>query len=193
MSQRPRLTLTFDNGPVVGATERILDVLAERGLKATFFLVGDRLRESKARQLAERAHAQGHWIGNHTMSHSGPLGLMAESGGAKREIEEAQAMLAGLVHSDRLFRPVGGGKLGPHLLNREAFDHLVDNRYTVVTWNNVPRDLVDPRRTWVKRALADMVGESWTLLVVHDHCLDEMMDTLTDFLDRAADIGVEFV
>ena len=61
-----RLTFTFDNGPAPGATEKVLDFLAERAIKATFFVVGARLRTPQGRQLAERAHAEGHWIGNHT-------------------------------------------------------------------------------------------------------------------------------
>ncbi len=68
----PELTLSFDNGPDPEATPRVLDVLAERGLKATFFVVGEQLRAHRA--LAERAHAEGHWIGNHTLTHPRPLG-----------------------------------------------------------------------------------------------------------------------
>ena len=48
---RRRISLTFDNGPTPGLTERVLSVLAERGLPATFFVVGDR-------------------VGHHTMTHS---------------------------------------------------------------------------------------------------------------------------
>ena len=52
------------------ATPRVLDVLGERGVKATFFVVGEQLREH--RELAERAAAEGHWIGNHTFTHPRP-------------------------------------------------------------------------------------------------------------------------
>lgn len=189
-----RLTLTFDNGPVAGATGKIVDLLAARGHKATFFVVGERLADPAARREAERAHRQGHWIGNHTMTHSGPLGERMDAGGALAEIDDAQRMIGDLAHEDRLFRPVGGGGiLGRHLLSAAAAAYLVANRYTMVIWNNVPRDWVAPQNRWVERALAEMASTDWTLLVLHDHCLGEMMPTLADFLDRVEGRGVEIV
>ena len=71
------VTLTFDNGPDPEATPHVLDVLAARDLKATFFVVGERL--AAARHLAERAHAEGHWIGNHTWTHRAPFGELEDS------------------------------------------------------------------------------------------------------------------
>ncbi len=72
-------------------------MLAERGLKATFFVVGEQLREHRA--LAERAHAEGHWIGNHTLTHPRPLGEQGK--GSPHEIEATQALLGPLAHPDR--------------------------------------------------------------------------------------------
>ena len=68
------LTLTFDNGPEPGVTPRVLDILRERGIKATFFVIGEKLGDPERRRLAARAHDEGHWIGNHTFTHSVPLG-----------------------------------------------------------------------------------------------------------------------
>ena len=53
----PRVTLTFDNGPS-RVTAQVLDVLAERGLRASFFLVGERLQRPGMRALAERARVK---------------------------------------------------------------------------------------------------------------------------------------
>jgi peptidoglycan/xylan/chitin deacetylase (PgdA/CDA1 family) len=60
------LTLTFDNGPEPSVTPRVLDVLARRGVRTTFFVIGNKLLTRDARACTERAHAEGHWIGNHT-------------------------------------------------------------------------------------------------------------------------------
>ena len=116
----PKLTLSFDNGPVPGATERILEILAERGLKASFFLIGERLRDPACRRLAERAKDEGHWIGNHTMTHTAPLTQLSDPNHAETEIGRCQEMLGALSHPMRFFRPSGGGTLGPHLLTRSA-------------------------------------------------------------------------
>jgi peptidoglycan/xylan/chitin deacetylase (PgdA/CDA1 family) len=180
-----RLALSFDNGPWPDATPRLLDILERRGIRATFFLVGERLADPLARRAAERARAEGHWIGNHTMTHSGPLGLMDDVDKAEKEIGDTQAALGDLSHPDRFFRPPGKGRLGPHLLNGTLINYLVENKYTVVTWNNVPRDWEG--EGWVARALEGLNAFEWSLLVLHDHHLAPMMHTLDAFLDQVSD------
>jgi peptidoglycan/xylan/chitin deacetylase (PgdA/CDA1 family) len=152
-------------------------VLAARGVRATFFVVGSALREHRA--PAERAHAEGHWIGNHTLTHPRPLG---ESGGQVCEIEAAQAELGALAHPDRLFRPSGdGGDLVPGLLSAAAVESLVAGRFTCVLWNAVPGDWHDPG--WVETALEQVAAHDWTLLVLHD-VAGGCADRLDEFLAR---------
>lgn len=187
----PRLTLTFDNGPHPQTTDQVLRVLDERGLGATFFVVGDELARPGCRAVAERARAEGHWIGNHSMTHRVPLGAGADNQVAE-EIGGAQELLGDLGHPDRLFRPFGGGgQLGPHLLSRAALAYLVDHQYTLALWNSVPRDWEDPSG-WVGRALEDVVGRDWTVLVLHD-LPTGAMDRLAAFVDAAVAAGVEIV
>ena len=84
------LTLTFDNGPEPGVTPRVLDILRERGIKTTFFVIGEKLGDPERRRLAARAHDEGHWIGNHTFTHSVPLGQQRDRGdGAERDRPDA--------------------------------------------------------------------------------------------------------
>jgi peptidoglycan/xylan/chitin deacetylase (PgdA/CDA1 family) len=180
-----RVTLSFDNGPWADSTPRLLDILRRRGIRASFFVVGARLADPSARLAAERAKDEGHWIGNHTMTHSGPLGLMDDTSEAVKEIVDAQTALGDLSHPDRLFRPTGKGRLGPHVLTSATADYLARNKYTVVTWNNVPRDWEG--ESWVGRALDGLKAYDWSLLVLHDHYLANMMHTLDEFLDRISD------
>ena len=189
----PRLTLTFDNGPHPETTERVLRVLDERQLRATFFVVGDELARPGGRAVAERARAAGHWIGNHSMTHRVPLGLTAPGDDqVEVEIGAAQALLGELAHPARLFRPFGGGgHLGPHLLSPSALAYLVDHRYTVVLWNSVPRDWEDPTG-WVERARHDVADQEWTVLVLHD-LPTGAMDNLAGFIDGELAAGVEIV
>jgi peptidoglycan/xylan/chitin deacetylase (PgdA/CDA1 family) len=160
--------LSFDNGPTPGVTETVLEVLARRRIPAMFFVVGERLRDPAARRLAERARAEGHAVGNHTLTHGEPLG---RRGGAEtvREIMETDALLGTLREPERLFRPNGGGgALGAHLLNASAAAHLQAGGHTVVLWNAVPRDFADPDG-WPDTALA--MAEAATsplLMVLHD-------------------------
>ena len=187
-----RLTVTFDNGPHPETTASVLEVLAARRLLATFFVVGEQLLRPGARTLAEEAHAAGHWIGNHSMHHALPLGADPDPAHAVAEIAEAEEAIGTLACEVPLFRPFGGGGiLGPHLLSPPAVGHLAAHGYTVVTWTSVPRDWEEPV-TWVDRALADVAGTDWTVLVLHD-LPTRAMDRLATFLDRAADGGTEIV
>jgi peptidoglycan-N-acetylglucosamine deacetylase len=186
-----KVTLTFDNGPEPGVTERVLAVLEEEKILATFFVLGAKLADPRRRKLAERAHAEGHWIGNHTMTHSTPLGRVSDSAKVIDEILDTQALIAELAHPDRLFRPFGGGgELGPHLLSEAAVEVLKNEKMTCVLWNAIPRDWEDPRG-WAEVALAQCLAQPWTLLVLHD-LPTGAMGRLRIFIDRVLDHGGRF-
>ena len=186
-----RVTLTFDNGPTPGVTERVLDTLAQARILATFFVIGRNLDKPGAADLMKQAHEAGHWIGNHTLSHTVALGDRPERDYAVREIEEAQQRIGKFSHSEKLFRPYGNsGLLGPHLLSRAALNYLVEQRYTTIIWNNVPGDWKDPEG-WVERCLALVSKQAWSVVTLHDiegGCLAR----LGELLRRLDDLGVSY-
>ncbi len=187
-----RLTLTFDNGPNPGVTDRVLGLLAERRLRTTFFVVGQQLRDPARRALAERAVTAGHWIGNHTLTHGVLLGRTTDPGAAEAEIGAAQELLGGLTHPDRLFRPYGaGGVLDDDLLSPAAVGYLQAGGYTCVLWSSVPGDWI-PGLDWVERCLSDVRAQDWPLVVLHDveGCA---LARLPELLDRLEQAGVELV
>ena len=67
------LCLSFDKGPEPEATPGVLELLARRRIPAMFFVIGEKLRDPKARALAEQARDAGHVIGNHTLTHGAPI------------------------------------------------------------------------------------------------------------------------
>lgn len=162
------LTLSFDNGPEPSVTPFVLDELGRRGIRTTFFVIGEKLSAPGGRALAERAKAEGHHIGNHTWTHSIPLGRRTEPDIAEVEIGRTQALMGDLVHADRYFRPFGGGGLiGAHLMNAGVLNFLQAGGYTCVLWNSIPRDFADADG-WVETALAQCESQPWTLMVLHD-------------------------
>ena len=178
------LTFTFDNGPTPGATGTVLDFLAARGTQATFFVVRDQLAAPAGRALVQRAHSEGHWIGNHTLTHGKPLGIDGNLERVRREIGETERLLGGLAHPQKFFRPNGAGEIGPHLLSPAARDYLTENRFTVVTWNNVPGDWIAPHTDWFDAALATVDALDWSVLVLHDPFIARMTDLLARFCDE---------
>ncbi|WP_166298786.1 polysaccharide deacetylase family protein [Bradyrhizobium sp. 2S1] len=185
------LTLTFDNGPEPDVTPRVLDILGERDIKTTFFVIGEKLGDPARRFLAARARDEGHWIGNHTYTHSVPLGQQPGADTAQREIGRTQAAIGELSHPNRWFRPFGGGgNLDDRLLKPSVVDYLVHNNYSCVLWNAIPRDWDDPDG-WTERALEQCRAQPWTLLVLHDLPTGAMAH-LDRFLDRAETSGARF-
>ena len=106
----PEIALTFDDGPHPVYTKKLLDGLRKRGVKATFFLIGENIEgnEELVKQMAE----DGHLIGNHTWSHNARFPLRGERF-VREEVErgaKAVGKAANLAGSKRikLFRPPFG-------------------------------------------------------------------------------------
>ena len=194
------ITLSFDNGPTPGITDEVLSILARYDVRSTFFVIGNKVRASaKASDLVTLAKRHGHWIGNHTDSHSIPLGRVEPPEAAIAEIERAQQTMGEAVHPNRLFRPFGGGgRLGPDLLNKSALDVLIRDRYTCVIWNSVPGDWPTPENThgaWVERAQHQIRDLDWPLVVLHDiegACLERLDEFLTWLKTENYDVRQEF-
>jgi peptidoglycan/xylan/chitin deacetylase (PgdA/CDA1 family) len=187
------LTLSFDNGPEPDVTPVVLDTLARRNVHATFFVIGEKLAQPERRKLAERAHAEGHWIGNHSYTHSKPFGLRSESDLVEREVVRTQDVIGTLAQPKKLFRPFGGGgNLDGRLLNSDVVEYLERERYTCVLWNSIPRDWDNPDG-WVETALVQcraqpQTEKNWTLMVLHDLPTGAMRH-LDRFLDEVGAAG----
>lgn len=101
----PRIALTFDDGPHPFYTEQILDGLKERGVKATFFVLGRNLSGNEA--VIKRMDEEGHLIGNHTYNHSKLDELSREQ--AVKEIEKTSSLVEKITgHGTEYVRPPFG-------------------------------------------------------------------------------------
>ena len=116
--------LTFDDGPIPEATPFILKTLAEFGVHATFFMVGDNVR--KHPELYDQIVAAGHQVGNHTFNHWG--GFKHTTRSYSENVQKAND----LIHS-HLFRP-------PHGWMRWEQYFWVGRKYRIVMWDLVTRD-----------------------------------------------------
>lgn len=138
--------LTFDDGPHPEHTPAILDTLASEGVRATFFIVGQRAAEHP--DLVRRIVAEGHALGHHTYTHSAPADTSAAGLGA--EIRQTAETLQALVgFSPALFRPPHGS-LSPAKLWRVWRMGL-----SVVLWTVDPKDFArasaEDLRHWFTR------------------------------------------
>lgn len=129
--------LTFDDGPIPEVTPRVLEILRNYGVKATFFMVGDNVR--KYPEVFEMVKSDGHRLGNHTFNHLG--GIKHSTKDYVLNIHKANTY----IHSD-LFRP-------PHGWLRHRQYYFLKRHYKLVMWDLVTRD-------YSKRLNADDVFEN---------------------------------
>ena len=125
------IALTYDDGPNDIVTERLLEVLVLHNVRATFFLIGNYVRQRP--QIARAIAASGHLIGNHTMTH--PWLAWQSSARIRQEIAGCNALLEDTIGVPiRYFRP-------PHGARRPAVLHIArELSLTPVQWDILPKD-----------------------------------------------------
>ncbi len=153
----PRVALTFDDGPHPEDTPAILEILAEAGIRGTFFFVGKKARAHP--DLVRRAALAGHEVENHTDTHPWWFSL-AGPGRVRREIHEAGRTLEDLAGRPvRFFRPPAGHK---SLFLGEA---LRGTGLEVVTWSVRPFDTLDRSPERIRRIVLDAARPGGIILL----------------------------
>ncbi|MGE4371495.1 MAG: polysaccharide deacetylase family protein [Xanthobacter sp.] len=106
---QPYIALTFDDGPNPDTTPRLLDMLKERGVKATFFVLGT--RAAKYPELLRRMVEEGHEIGNHSWSHP-QLTRISTDAADKQIADTSQAIFDATGQRPVYLRPPYGAMRG---------------------------------------------------------------------------------
>jgi len=92
-ADHPLIALTFDDGPRRSTTGELLDGLAQRGVKATFFLVGEMIPGNE--DIVKRMEAEGHQLGAHSYDHVRLTGLNAAD--FARQVDRTESLLTDIV------------------------------------------------------------------------------------------------
>jgi peptidoglycan/xylan/chitin deacetylase (PgdA/CDA1 family) len=101
----PHIAMTFDDGPHGVQTPRLLDMLKQRGLKATFFVCGQCVAEYP--EVAKRIVAEGHEIANHSWSHPNLIPMSEAT--VRDQLERTHAVVKQATGVDmKVFRPPYG-------------------------------------------------------------------------------------
>ncbi|MFH1709818.1 MAG: polysaccharide deacetylase family protein [bacterium] len=121
----PEVALTFDDGPNSSSTPKILDILKENDVKATFFVLGKSIEKNK--DLLRREAEEGHLIGNHTFTHAS--GKIVDIKKIERELAKTDQLIT-KYSGERVdyFRPPFGFENWRFLAEAELLG------YTVVLW-----------------------------------------------------------
>jgi len=155
----PFIALTFDDGPHGSLTPKLLDLLAARKIKATFFVVGQCVVEYPA--LVARAVREGHEIANHSWSHPN-LGKMGDDG-VRRELQkthDAVKTAAGVTMT--LMRPPYGS------ITARQKGWIYDTfGYRVIIWDVDPFDWKRPGHAVVTSRIVNQTVPG-SIILAHD-------------------------
>jgi peptidoglycan-N-acetylglucosamine deacetylase len=97
-----RVALTFDDGPNVETTTKVLDVLAKYEIKATFLINGSRVTSESHREVLRRIVRDGHILGNHTHNHKNSTTISASE--FRTQVERTDAIIREIGVEPRYFR-----------------------------------------------------------------------------------------
>jgi peptidoglycan-N-acetylglucosamine deacetylase len=126
------IAMTFDDGPNPQLTPKLLDMLKERGIKATFFVVGKNVEEYP--DIVRRMADEGHEVANHSWSHPALTKLGAES--FRKQIENTNEAIENATGKRPvLMRPPYGATSS--ILNRRLVEQF---GLKVILWSVDPRD-----------------------------------------------------
>lgn len=178
------IAYTFDDGPSPDYTPRLLDMLKERNIKATFFLIGK--SASTWPDIVKRIVAEGHEIANHTWDHQ-QLTRMKES----RVLEELQSTHDAIVKAcgvaPILYRPpYGAATIGQKKMIHERLG------YPTILWDVDPEDWKSPKSIAKVHDQVLKQTRAGSIILCHDihkQTVDAMPSTLDDLKAR----GFQFV
>ena len=181
------VALTFDDGPDPVDTPKLLDLLREKGVKATFFVVGK--RADLYPEIVRRAWAEGHLIANHTWSHYSLFCFLMPRR-LRAEIERGtESVRRSCGFRPRFFRsPVG-------LRHPLLAPYLQDAGLEYVSWTIRTRDTLTANSSVLARRILNKAA-SGDIILLHDRLpggTDAMLEALPGVIDELRKRGFEFV
>jgi peptidoglycan/xylan/chitin deacetylase (PgdA/CDA1 family) len=179
----PYIAMTFDDGPSVGNTTRLLDILKQRNIKVTFFMIGPNVVAHP--EIARRALAEGHEIGNHSWTHP-QLSKLSDQR-VTEEITKTQEAIKNVTgFTPTILRPPYGA-----ITKRQR--QWIENQFglSVILWSVDPLDWKRPGASVITQRILSGAQAGAIILShdIHQQTVDAMPATLDALLAK----GFKFV
>lgn len=179
----PYIALTFDDGPHPTLTPKLLDILKEKGVKATFFVLGSCVAANP--EVLQRAAAEGHEIGNHSWDHkafpkSGGSGVAAQINQTNAAIESSTGKKPTLV------RP-------PYGATNATITKRLNEEFglKVIMWDVDPLDWKNRNSEHVKSEILKAT-KAGSIVLSHD-IHPTTVDAMAATIDALKEKGFQFV
>ncbi|MBQ8597826.1 MAG: polysaccharide deacetylase, partial [Lachnospiraceae bacterium] len=183
--------LTFDDGPSPENTEKILDVLKEKNVKATFFMIGEYVE--KYPEIARRVAEEGHVIGVHCYRHDYQV-LYESVDSYVEDFQKAYDIIVEVTGTEPVFFRFPGGSVNAY--NREIVGEVVEvmneKGFIYYDWNASLEDAVrkaEPEEL-IAYARETTLGRKKVVMLAHD-TVDNTALCLEDFIESFPDYRME--
>jgi peptidoglycan-N-acetylglucosamine deacetylase len=179
----PYIALTFDDGPHGANTPRLLEMLKQRKIHATFFMVGQCVTEFP--DIVKKIVAEGHEVANHSWSHP-QLSTMSEAGVREQIQKTHDAIIAACGVTPKIMRP----PYGAFTARQRAWAHG-EWGYQCILWDVDPEDWKVRNAEHVKNEILKAAVPGSIILThdIHKTTVDAMPETVDALLAK----GFKFV
>lgn len=177
------IAITFDDGPLEGKTDQILDILRIQNIPSAFFCIGNRVDKNPA--LVKRIHDEGHLIGNHSYWHAATFDLQL-AGTIAKELSDTDASIFKVIgKKPKFFRPPYG------VTNPMVSNAIKRNDYTVIGWSVRSFDtVIKDQQKLFRRITRSLKGGD--IVLFHDYS-DATIEILPAFLQHVNALGLKIV
>ena len=177
------IAMTFDDGPSAALTPKLLDILKERHIHVTFFLIGENAKAHP--EIITRAVAEGHEIGNHSWDHPN-LAKKSDEEVRSQLNRTKEAIAAAIGKPSDLMRPPYGSVTAAQ--KKWIHDDL---GYQIILWDVDPDDWKRPGSEVVERRIVEGTRSGSIILShdIHPGTVQAMPSTLDTLLAK----GFKFV
>ena len=192
-----RVFLTFDDGPSKDVTPHILDILDKYNIKATFFVLGNRVKMYP--DIVKQEYEAGHYIANHGYSHKYSSiyknvdSILKEYNKTEQAIREA---LGDETYSSNLFRFPGGSKGGPYeKIKKKARKELKEYGIAYLDWSALTYDAegAKTKKEILSNLKETINGWNNVVILMHDAADKKITyETLEDVIKYLKKEGYEF-
>lgn len=188
--------LTFDDGPTKEVTPKVLDVLKEYNVKATFFMLGTMLEANP--DIAKRAYEEGHLLANHSYSHKYKE-LYASEESFLAEIKKVEGLIQNITGEEPfpLMRfPGGGHNAGTYGEQKQRYKLALQREgYYFADWNALNGDAegVNVGAEQLLARLKETATQQHIVVLMHDATIKKTTpQALPGMIEYLKEQGYEF-
>lgn len=189
-STEKKAYLTFDDGPTKSTTPKILDILKNNNINATFFVVGKNVEANP--DIIKRSYNEGNFIANHTYSHQNNI-LYQDEETFLSEIEKTDLIISKAInkknYSSKLFRfPNGFSSNNYHYEKEKACKYLNSINYHFIDWNCTLEDSTYKLSNYelMQNLKNSSKGKGTLVILMHDsgyvNKTDEVLQDVINYL-----------